>query len=149
MNLCGYGEILCQDWEKVVSSTLLLVTNIAGVLRAKLLEATLLYQCTEHGGISGVYRLMQSCNLWLSNVLSVLLAVNDICSKWIWRTIRDTITEQSMCQLYVHKRRIYFSCMRAVCQVSKTSAKPPLESSKVLYILRLSMLWGSDKTDHV
>jgi len=63
MNSCGYKENLCQEWENVVSSTLLLVTNIAGVLHAKLLVGTLLYQCTKHCGISGVYRLMQSCNL--------------------------------------------------------------------------------------
>jgi len=149
VNLCGYKESVCQDWEKVVSSTLLLVTNIAGVLHAKLLVGTLLCQCTKHCGISGVYRLIQSCNLWLSSILSVLLAVNDICSKWISRTIRDTITEQPMWQLYVHNRRIHFSLMRAVCEVSKISAKPPLESNEVLCVLRPSMLWGSDKTDHV
>jgi hypothetical protein len=145
----GYKENLCQDWEKVVSSNLLLVTNIAGVLHAELLVGTLLYQCTEHCGIYGVFRLTQSCNLWLSSVLSVFLAVNDICSKWISRTIRDTITEQSMWQLYVHKRRIHFSLMRAVRQVSKTSPKPPLESNEVLCILRPSVLLGSDKIDHV
>lgn len=149
MNLYGCKESLCQDWEKVVCSTLLLVTNIAGVLHAKLLVGTLLYQCTKHCGISGVYRLMKSCNLWLFSVLSVLLAVNDICIKWMSRTVRHTITEQSMWQLYIHKRRIHFSLMRAVCQVSKTSAKPPLESNEVLCMLRPSMLWGSDKTDHV
>jgi hypothetical protein len=149
MNLCGYKGSLCQDWEEVVSSTLLLVTNIAGVLDANLLVSTLLYQCTKHCGMYGVYRLMQSCNLWLPSVLSVLLAVNDICSKWISRTIRDTITEQSMWQLYVHKGRIHFNLMRTVCQVSNSSAKLSLESNEVLCILRPSMLWGSDKTDHV
>jgi hypothetical protein len=49
-----YKESLCLDWEKAVSCTLLLVTNIAWVLHSKLLVATLLYKCTKHCGISGV-----------------------------------------------------------------------------------------------
>jgi hypothetical protein len=59
VNLCGYKESLCQGWEKVVSSTLLLITNIAGVLHAKSLVGALLLS----SGISDVYRLFQSCNL--------------------------------------------------------------------------------------